>query len=111
MFEVDQRITADPLNECQSCHELGTIRRLIQPTAIMFKGQGFYINDSARPSSQPSDPAKSDATAGDAESPKADAPATKAPESATSTTPDSNPTPAAPKAESKPSTPSVNPDK
>lgn len=44
-FEVDQRITEDPLTECD-CGK-GRVRRLIQPTAILFKGSGFHINDYA----------------------------------------------------------------
>lgn len=43
-FEVDQRITEDPLKDC-SCGANGQLRRLIQPTAIMFKGDGFFVND------------------------------------------------------------------
>ena len=45
-FEVEQRISEDPLTDCRSC-DSGTIRRIIQPTAVMFKGSGFYVNDSA----------------------------------------------------------------
>ena len=44
-FEVEQRITEDPLRDC-SCGSQGTVKRIIQPTAIMFKGSGFYVNDS-----------------------------------------------------------------
>lgn len=43
-FEVEQRITADPLDEC-NCGSKGTVKRLIQPIAVMFKGSGFYVND------------------------------------------------------------------
>ncbi len=48
-FEAEQRITEDPLTACP-CGAEGTVKRLIQPTAILFKGSGFYINDS-QPSS------------------------------------------------------------
>ena len=44
-FEVEQRITEDRLNTCQ-CGKAQPVKRLIQPTAIMFKGSGFYVNDS-----------------------------------------------------------------
>jgi putative FmdB family regulatory protein len=47
-FEVEQRITADPLSDCD-CGSRGSLRRLIQPTAVMFKGGGFHINDYAAP--------------------------------------------------------------
>ena len=43
-FEVEQRITEDPLNKCQ-CGSKGTVKRLIQPVGVMFKGAGFHIND------------------------------------------------------------------
>ncbi len=43
-FEIEQRISEDPLTECRSCED-GTIRRIMQPTAVMFKGSGFYVND------------------------------------------------------------------
>ena len=52
-FEVDQRITESPLSDCQ-CGSNGSLKRLIQPTAIMFKGAGFHINDySAKADSKP----------------------------------------------------------
>jgi putative FmdB family regulatory protein len=46
-FEVEQRITENALTSCP-CGSEGTVKRLIQPTAMMFKGSGFYINDSAK---------------------------------------------------------------
>ncbi len=46
VFEVDQRITADPLTDCD-CGAKDSLRRLIQPIAVMFKGGGFHINDYA----------------------------------------------------------------
>ena len=42
-FEAEQRITADPLTDCE-CG--GRLRRVIQPVGIAFKGSGFYVNDS-----------------------------------------------------------------
>ncbi len=44
-FEVEQRMSEDPLTDCD-CGSQGTVKRIIQPTAIMFKGSGFYVNDS-----------------------------------------------------------------
>jgi len=46
VFEVDQRITEDPLTQCH-CGSTGTVKRLIQPVGVMFKGGGFHINDYA----------------------------------------------------------------
>lgn len=43
-FEVQQRITEDPLTTCR-CGSSGTVKRIIQPIAVMFKGSGFHIND------------------------------------------------------------------
>jgi putative FmdB family regulatory protein len=64
-FEVEQRITADPLNECE-CGSVGTVKRLIQPIAVMFKGSGFYVNDkdaaAPKPETKP-EPAKAESTA------------------------------------------------
>lgn len=48
VFEVEQRITEDPLTACRCCED-GTVKRLIQPTAVMFKGSGFYVNDVNKP--------------------------------------------------------------
>jgi predicted nucleic acid-binding Zn ribbon protein len=44
VFEVEQRITEDPLNSCE-CGSTGTVKRVIQPVGISFKGSGFHIND------------------------------------------------------------------
>ncbi len=43
-FEVQQRITENALDTCQ-CGSKGTVKRIIQPIAVMFKGSGFHIND------------------------------------------------------------------
>lgn len=45
VFEAEQRIVEDPLTDCD-CGAKGSLKRLIQPTAVMFKGAGFYVNDS-----------------------------------------------------------------
>jgi putative FmdB family regulatory protein len=54
IFEVEQRITENALDKCH-CGSVGTVKRLIQPTAVMFKGAGFHINDysgAAKPESK-----------------------------------------------------------
>lgn len=43
-FDAVQRFADDPLRECPSCG--GAIRRVIQPVGVVFKGSGWYINDS-----------------------------------------------------------------
>lgn len=46
-FEIQQRITEDPL---ETCPETGqSVERLITGSAgLIFKGDGFYVNDYAR---------------------------------------------------------------
>lgn len=43
-FDIFQKFSEDSLTVCPSCE--GSIRRVIQPTGVVFKGTGFYINDS-----------------------------------------------------------------
>lgn len=45
-FEVQQRITEDPLEECPETGQ--DVKRIItdQP-GVIFKGEGFYVNDYA----------------------------------------------------------------
>jgi len=45
-FEALQRMIEEPLDTCP-CGSTGTVKRLIQPIAVMFKGSGFHINDYA----------------------------------------------------------------
>lgn len=47
-FEAVQRFADDPLTECPRCG--ASIRRVIQPVGVVFKGSGWYITDS-RPKS------------------------------------------------------------
>lgn len=46
-FEVFQKITDEPLQECEKCG--GEVRRLLYPVGIVFKGSGFHINDYRKP--------------------------------------------------------------
>ena len=43
-FERVQGFHDDPVNICPECE--GSVQRLIQPAGIIFKGSGFYVNDS-----------------------------------------------------------------
>jgi len=45
-FERFQRMSDDPVKECEVCGE--PVRRLLFPVAIQFKGNGFYTTDYAR---------------------------------------------------------------
>jgi putative FmdB family regulatory protein len=41
--EVFQKITDAPLTDCEECG--GSLRKVIFPTGIIFKGSGFYVTD------------------------------------------------------------------
>lgn len=44
VFEVEQRITEDPLTTCVLCE--GTkVKRLISQTSFVLKGSGWYVTD------------------------------------------------------------------
>ena len=45
-FERFQRMTDDPVKECEVCG--ASVKRLLFPVAIHFKGNGFYSTDYAR---------------------------------------------------------------
>jgi putative FmdB family regulatory protein len=51
-FERIQHFKDEPLKECPECG--GSVRRLIQPVGIIFKGSGFYITDNRQLSSSSS---------------------------------------------------------
>jgi putative FmdB family regulatory protein len=42
-FEVMQRMSDDPVQECQSCGR--PVQRVFHPVAVHFKGSGFYNTD------------------------------------------------------------------
>jgi len=69
VFEVKQGMTEAPLSSC-NCGSSGTVKRLIQPAGIMFKGSGFHINDYAPSSAKPASEAPA-AAIPVAETPKA----------------------------------------
>lgn len=43
-LEVVQKFTDDALTECPACG--GTLRKVYSPVGVVFKGSGFYRNDS-----------------------------------------------------------------
>ncbi len=45
-FEVRQRFADDPITECPECG--GETRKVISSVGVVFKGSGFYINDSRK---------------------------------------------------------------
>ena len=48
--EKMQSVTADPLVECPECHQL-TLKKVLTPAGIIFKGSGWYVTDSRKSSS------------------------------------------------------------
>lgn len=52
VFELNQRITEDPLKKCPTCK--GKVRRLISSTSFMLKGSGWYATDYGRSKTSPS---------------------------------------------------------
>ena len=69
-FEVNQRMSDDPVRECEACQ--GEVRRVLYAPAIHFKGTGFHNTDygtKKRPKdgdSGSSSPASADTSAGSA---------------------------------------------
>ena len=45
-FEVQQRMTDEPLTTCQVCG--APVQRVFHPVAVHFKGSGFYATDYGR---------------------------------------------------------------
>ncbi len=45
-FDQYQKFSESALTVCPSCN--GSIRRVIQPVGVVFKGSGWYINDSKK---------------------------------------------------------------
>src|SRR5690349_13841201 len=47
-FDQFQRFSDDPLTACPECH--GLVKRVLHPVGVVFKGSGWYITDSRKPS-------------------------------------------------------------
>ena len=43
-LEVVQKFSDEPLTECPACH--GRLRKVFSAVGVVFKGSGFYKNDS-----------------------------------------------------------------
>lgn len=59
-FEVRQSFSDEALTSCTEC--TGRVRRIVHPAGVIFKGSGWYINDSRKASS---DSSTSDAPSSD----------------------------------------------
>ncbi|MEV0277780.1 FmdB family zinc ribbon protein [Streptomyces sp. NPDC050610] len=64
-LEAVQKFTDDALTVCPNCE--GRLKKVFSAVGIVFKGSGFYRNDS-RGSSSSSTPAKAGASSGSADS-------------------------------------------
>lgn len=42
-IEIIQKFSDSPLSECEACG--GQLERVLSPSAIKFKGSGWYVND------------------------------------------------------------------
>ena len=87
-FDKVQKFTDKPLTRCPECRT-GSVRRILQSPAIVFKGSGWYATDHRSPSGQTSqhktetestktDGKKAESTAEKGEGKKTEAAATKA---------------------------------
>ena len=60
-FERHQSFNDEPLKTCPECRKK-SLRRVITPTKIIFKGSGFYATDHKSPSGNGSHEKKADNT-------------------------------------------------
>jgi putative FmdB family regulatory protein len=60
-FDIRQSFTDDSLTMCPECGEL-SLRKVLHPVGIAFKGSGFYRNDSKVSATAPSKKESSDST-------------------------------------------------
>lgn len=58
VIERIQKFSDDPLTDCPTC-EGGTLKRLLSPPAIQFKGSGWYVTDYAKSGSNGKSESKS----------------------------------------------------
>lgn len=66
-FEVFQSFTAKAMRKCPQCRRT-TLRKVLFPAGVVFKGSGFYVNDSratAKASAKKEAPAAADGSASD----------------------------------------------
>ena len=51
-FEIFQSFSATALDTCPECREVA-LRKVLFPAGVVFKGSGFYVNDSRGPRPKP----------------------------------------------------------
>lgn len=62
-FETVQKYSDDPLTSCPECG--GPIRRVFQPVGVVFKGSGWYVNDSRKQATKTPDKKSGDSKTGE----------------------------------------------
>ncbi len=67
LFELFQRMTDDPPEQCEVCGA-GPLARVLHPVAVHYKGSGFYTTDYGKGSSKREAPSK-DGDSGSSSSP------------------------------------------
>ncbi|MFB6606823.1 FmdB family zinc ribbon protein [Streptomyces noursei] len=80
-LEAVQKFTDDALTECPSCN--GRLKKVFSAVGIVFKGSGFYRNDS-RGSSSSSSPASNSSTPSNGASSSSSTPSTSTPSTSSS---------------------------
>ncbi|MFF9340954.1 MULTISPECIES: FmdB family zinc ribbon protein [unclassified Streptomyces] len=92
-LEAVQKFTDDALTECPACH--GRLKKVFSAVGIVFKGSGFYRNDSRGASSSSSPASKSSASSTTSTSSTPSSSDTKPAPSTTTASSSSSSTPAA----------------
>lgn len=62
-FERQQSFSEAPLKRCPECNK-NTLRKVIGPVGVVFKGSGFYATDHRSPSGMKSSSSKSEGSDG-----------------------------------------------
>jgi putative FmdB family regulatory protein len=70
-FDRYQKFSDKPLTRCPECRT-GKVSRIPQPSAIVFKGSGWYATDHRSPSGQTSRKSEGDAGSSDSSSDKSE---------------------------------------
>jgi putative FmdB family regulatory protein len=60
-FERHQSFSDSPLKRCPECNK-NSLRKVIGPVGVVFKGSGFYATDHRSPSGMNSSPSKSESS-------------------------------------------------
>ena len=62
-IEIIQKFSDSPLSKCEDCG--GVLERLLSPSAIQFKGSGWYVTDYGKNSQKGSPPKQSSEKSGE----------------------------------------------